>query len=144
MASKPVQNITRESGFFYALHPLAGISPFLPLKRLSLRAVSSALALSAFSYTELPLKQIVPTAGRCCFTARPKKIFRGPKSHYTAPTCGFWIIEIFQFYFSSNQTAWPRYYWRLCGKPKLKTLKRISVFFHFWKVKIITGYILTD
>ncbi|WP_186437035.1 hypothetical protein [Enterobacter roggenkampii] len=23
----------------------------------------------------------------------------------TAPACGFWIIKIFQFYFSSNQTA---------------------------------------
>lgn len=34
-----------------------------------------------------------------------KKIFRRPKSHYTAPACGFWIIKIFQFYFSTNQTA---------------------------------------
>ncbi|ELC7380134.1 hypothetical protein RJO92_003340 [Enterobacter asburiae] len=36
-----------------------------------------------------------------------KKIFRRPKSHYTAPACGFWIIKIFQFYFSTNQTARP-------------------------------------
>nr|DAY47776.1 MAG TPA: peptidyl-prolyl cis-transisomerase [Caudoviricetes sp.] len=52
MASKSVQNITRVSGFFDALHPLAGISLFLPLKRLSLRAVSGALARSAFSHTQ--------------------------------------------------------------------------------------------
>ena len=60
-----------------------------------------------------------------------KKIFRRPKSHYTAPTCGFWIIKIFQFYFSSNQTVRPRHCWRPSEKPKLKTLKRISVFFTF-------------
>ncbi|MEH4387592.1 hypothetical protein [Enterobacter cloacae] len=60
-----------------------------------------------------------------------KKNFRRPKSHYTAPACGFWIIKIFQFYFSSNQTARPRQCWRLCGKPELKRLKRISVFFTF-------------
>ncbi|WP_427032586.1 hypothetical protein [Enterobacter ludwigii] len=51
MASKPVQNITRESGFFYALHPLAGISLFLPHKRLSLRATNGALARPASSDT---------------------------------------------------------------------------------------------
>ncbi|WP_435342997.1 hypothetical protein [Enterobacter roggenkampii] len=58
-----------------------------------------------------------------------KKIFLRQKSHYTAPACGFWIIKIFQFHFSSNQTARPRQCWRLYGKPKLKRLKRISVFF---------------
>lgn len=58
-----------------------------------------------------------------------KKIFRRPKSHYTAPACGFWIIKNFQFYFSSNQTASPRHYRRLYGKPELKRLKIISVFF---------------
>jgi len=51
LASKPVQNITRESGFFYALHPLAGISLFLPHKRLSLRATNGALARPASSDT---------------------------------------------------------------------------------------------
>ncbi|MGV1174577.1 hypothetical protein [Enterobacter roggenkampii] len=60
-----------------------------------------------------------------------KKIFRRQKSHYTAPACGFWIIKIFQFYFSSNLTARPRQCWRLCGKPELKRLKRISAFFSF-------------
>ncbi|MCM7477374.1 hypothetical protein [Enterobacter kobei] len=59
-----------------------------------------------------------------------KKIFPLPKSHYTAPACGFWIIKIFQFYFSSNLTARPRQCWRLCVKPELKRLKRISVFFN--------------
>ncbi|EKS7114519.1 hypothetical protein POE73_000793 [Enterobacter bugandensis] len=65
MASKPVQNITRESGFFYALHSLAGISLFLPHKRLSLRAVSGS---------DPPLKQIVPTAGRWRVTTRTKNL----------------------------------------------------------------------
>ncbi|HFK5796275.1 TPA: hypothetical protein ACG0L7_000069 [Enterobacter hormaechei subsp. oharae] len=60
-----------------------------------------------------------------------KKIFRRSKSHYTAPACGFWIIKIFQFYFSTNQTTRPRQCWRLCVKPELKRLKRISVFFSF-------------
>ncbi|MCK7038700.1 hypothetical protein L8P88_03740, partial [Enterobacter roggenkampii] len=47
----------------------------------------------------------------------------------TAPACGFWIIKIFQFYFSSNQTARPRQCWRLCGKPKLKKIeKNFSIF----------------
>ena len=68
-----------------------------------------------------------------------KKIFRRPKSHYTAPTCGFWIIKIFQFYFSSNQTAWPHQCWRLSRNPKLKRLKRISVFFIF---EYITNFLL--
>ncbi|ENZ9094253.1 hypothetical protein [Enterobacter sp. 214E4] len=60
-----------------------------------------------------------------------KKIFRRQKSHYTAPACGFWIIKIFQFYFSSNQTASPRHCWRIYGKPELKRLKRISALFTF-------------
>jgi hypothetical protein len=58
-----------------------------------------------------------------------KKNLRRPKSHYTAPACGFWNIKNFQFYFSSNQTASPRHYRRLYGKPELKRLKRISMFF---------------
>ncbi|HFT8038358.1 TPA: hypothetical protein ACU94I_001636 [Klebsiella aerogenes] len=69
---------------------------------------------------------------------RAKKISRRQKSHYTAPACGFWIVKIFQFYFSTNQTARPRQHWRLCGKPELKTLKGISLFFTFmdlWKIK---------
>ncbi|WP_284943023.1 hypothetical protein [Enterobacter sp. MEB024] len=67
-----------------------------------------------------------------------KKIFRRPKSHYTAPACGFWIIKIFQFYFSTNQTARPRHCWRLCVKPELKRMKKISVFFTFmvlWRIE---------
>jgi hypothetical protein len=37
--------------------------------------------------------------------------------------------KIFQFYFSSNQTARPRQCWRLCGKPKLKKIeKNFSIF----------------
>ncbi|HEW9970663.1 TPA: hypothetical protein VGT10_002714 [Enterobacter cloacae] len=68
-----------------------------------------------------------------------KKIFRRPKSHYTAPACGFWIIKIFQFYFSTNQNAIPRQCWRPCGKPELKRLKRISVFFTFNDLRRIGG-----
>ncbi|ELB7803825.1 MULTISPECIES: hypothetical protein [Enterobacter cloacae complex] len=66
-----------------------------------------------------------------------KKIFRRQKSHYTAPACGFWIIKIFQFYFSTNQAARPRQCWRLCGKSELKRLKRISVFFTFMDLRRI-------
>ncbi|EPC4017614.1 hypothetical protein ACRZOS_001968 [Enterobacter kobei] len=58
-----------------------------------------------------------------------KKIFRRPKSHYTGTRLRFLDHKIFQFYFSSNRTARPRQCWRLCGKPELKRLKRISVFF---------------
>ncbi|HEG2116528.1 hypothetical protein ABK735_03720 [Enterobacter kobei] len=61
--------------------------------------------------------------------SRAKKISRRQKSHYTAPACGFWNIKIFQFYFPTNQTARPRQFWQLYGNPKLKRLKRISVFF---------------
>ncbi|MEG6430234.1 hypothetical protein QCN13_14870 [Enterobacter hormaechei] len=131
MASKPVQNITRESGFFYALHPLAGISLFLPLKRIALRAVSGALARSAFSHTQNTLKTDRVHSGVLARHSTAKKIFRRPKSHYTAPACGFWIIKIFQFYFSTNQTATPRHCWPLCEKHKLKRLKKFSLFFTF-------------
>ncbi|WP_432224557.1 hypothetical protein [Enterobacter wuhouensis] len=62
-----------------------------------------------------------------------KKIFRRPKSHYTAPACAFWIVIIFQFYFSTNQIVRPRQCWRLYGKSELKRLKRISVIFSYEK-----------
>ncbi|WP_431105233.1 hypothetical protein [Enterobacter kobei] len=70
-----------------------------------------------------------------------KKIFRRPKSHYTAPACGFWIIKIFQFYFSTNQTARPRQCWRLCRKPELKRMKRFSVFFSLRGSKNVNGVV---
>ncbi|MGK4623929.1 hypothetical protein, partial [Raoultella ornithinolytica] len=66
---------TRESGFFYAFHPQAEISLFLPLNRLALRAISGVLACSALSHIQRPLKQIVPTAGRWRGAARTKKSF---------------------------------------------------------------------
>ncbi|WP_157843314.1 hypothetical protein [Enterobacter asburiae] len=129
MASKPVQNITRESGFFYALHPLAGIS-------LSYLTSGYRYALPAALCRVQPFKALRNTLKTDRVHSRAlarhsmaKKIFRRPKSHYTAPACGFWIIKIFQFYFSTNQTARPRQCWRLYGKPELKRLKRISVFF---------------
>ncbi|HDT1603450.1 TPA: hypothetical protein QHT00_002550 [Enterobacter sichuanensis] len=61
--------------------------------------------------------------------SRAKKIFRRQKSHYTAPACGFWIVKIFQFYFSTNQTASPRRCWQFAAKPELEKLKIISVSF---------------
>ncbi|WP_167467768.1 hypothetical protein [Enterobacter sp. SGAir0187] len=108
MVSKPFQNITRESGFFYALHPLAGTSLFLSLKRLSLRAVSGALARSTISGSERTLKTDREQGRALARHSRAKKIFRRQKSHYTAPACGFWIIKIFQFLFffkPDRQTA---------------------------------------
>lgn len=91
----------------------------------------------AFQAVSVTLKadRTLSRALACHSTA--KKIFRRQKSHYTALACGFWIIKIFQFYFSSNLTARPRQCWRLCGKPKLKRLKRISVFFSFMDLRRI-------
>lgn len=108
---------------------MAGISLFLSHKRLSLRATSGALASSSLSGTNATLKTDRAHSRALARHSTAKNFFHRPKSHYTAPACGFWIIKIFQFYFSSNQTARPRQCWRLCGKPKLKRLKRISVFF---------------
>ncbi|HGE8503821.1 TPA: hypothetical protein ACGD8W_002669, partial [Serratia marcescens] len=51
--------------------------------------------------------------------------------HYTAPACAFWIIKIFQFYFSTNHPASPRRCWGFANRAKLKTLKRISGFYSF-------------
>ncbi|UEQ08252.1 MULTISPECIES: hypothetical protein [Pectobacterium] len=50
---------------------------------------------------------------------------------YTAPACGFRIIKIFQFSFSTNQPASPRRYWAGAFRCQLKSLKRISAFFSF-------------
>lgn len=93
-------------------------------------------ALSAALWRFQPFRTIRATlkidrvhSGALARHSTAKKIFRRPKSHYTAPACGFWIIKFFQFYFSSNQTARSRQCWRLYGKPELKRLKRISVFF---------------
>ncbi|EOW3095215.1 hypothetical protein ACOVHS_001643 [Shigella flexneri] len=58
-----------------------------------------------------------------------KKIYHRQKRHYTAPACGFWIDIIFQFSFSTKQSARPRHGWRLRRKPELKRMKEISVFF---------------
>lgn len=49
-----------------------------------------------------------------------KKIFRRPKSLYTAPACGFWINKISQFYFSTNHRAGPRCCWLCAGVRQLK------------------------
>lgn len=103
-----------------------GMSPLYPHKQTLPRATSSALACSSLSGS-----QRHPESRSLARLIMAKKIFRRQKSHYTAPACGFWIIKIFQFYFSSNLTARPRQCWRLCGKQKLKRLKRISVFFTF-------------
>lgn len=54
-----------------------------------------------------------------------------------SPACGFWIVKNFQFYFSTNQTARQRQFWRLCGNSKLKRLKGISVIFTFMDLRRI-------
>ncbi|HHA1498778.1 hypothetical protein [Enterobacter kobei] len=113
MASKPVQNITRESGFFYALHPLAGYL-FSYLLSGYRYVLSAALwRVQPFRTLRATLKTDRAHSGALVLHSTAKKIFRRPKSHYTAPACGFWIIKIFQFYFSTNQTDRPRQCWRL-------------------------------
>lgn len=103
-------------------------------------ALSAALwRVQPFRTLRATLKTDHAYSGALARHSTAKKIFRRPKSHYTAPACGFWIIKIFQFYFSSNQTAWPHQCWRLSRNPKLKRLKRISVFFIF---EYITNFLL--
>ncbi|MER1434855.1 hypothetical protein [Enterobacter hormaechei] len=99
-------------------------------------ALSAALwRVQPFRTLRATLKTDHAHSGALARHSTAKKIFRRPKSHYTAPACGFWIIKIFQFYFSTNQTARPRQCWRLCVKPELKRLKRISVFFTFMDLR---------
>ncbi|MDX7667336.1 hypothetical protein [Enterobacter cloacae] len=101
-------------------------------------ALSAALwRVQPFHTLRATLKTDRAHSGALARHSTAKKIFRRPKSHYTAPACGFWIIKIFQFYFSSNQTARPRQCRRLCVKPELKRLKRISVFFSFMDLRRI-------
>ncbi|HHT4822461.1 TPA: hypothetical protein ACTY3W_003699 [Enterobacter roggenkampii] len=120
--------------------------PFIPWRGYLFSYLTSGYryALSATLWRVQPFRTLKATlktdrahSGALASHSTDKKIFRRPKSHYTAPACGFWIIKFFQFYFSSNQTARPRQCWRLCGKPKLKRLKRISVFFIFMDLRRI-------
>ncbi|HIB8523083.1 TPA: hypothetical protein ACWX5G_001675 [Enterobacter cloacae] len=112
--------------------------PFIPWRGYFLSYLVSGYryALSAALWRVQPFHTLRATlktdrahSGALARHSMDKKIFRRPKSHYTAPACGFWIIKIFQFYFPTNQTARPRQFWQLYGNPKLKRLKRISVFF---------------
>ena len=52
-----------------------------------------------------------------------------PKSHYTAPACGFQIAKIFQLGFFTNDSARPRHNWGFTASRELKRVKRISAFF---------------
>ncbi|HDS5355024.1 TPA: hypothetical protein QHU15_003032 [Enterobacter kobei] len=93
-------------------------------------ALSAALwRVQPFRTLRATLKTDRAHSGALARHSTAKKNFHRPKSHYTAPACGFWNIKIFQFYFPTNQTARPRQFWQLYGNPKLKRLKRISVFF---------------
>ncbi|OBU11748.1 hypothetical protein AYY17_03330 [Morganella psychrotolerans] len=53
------------------------------------------------------------------------------KTHYTAPACGFWVWNLFQFSFCSNHTAGVRGCWVSSDFSKLKCVKRFSVNFSF-------------
>jgi len=120
LASKLLQNITRESGFFYAFIPWRGCL-FSYLLSGYRYALSAALwRVQPFRTLRVTLKTDRAHSGALARHSTAKKFFRRPKSHYTAPACGFWIIKIFQFYFSTNQTARPRQCWGLCVKPELK------------------------
>ncbi|HDW0119029.1 TPA: hypothetical protein RKX74_001473 [Enterobacter asburiae] len=120
--------------------------PFIPWREYLFSYLTSGYryALPAALYRVQPFKALRATLKTDRAHSRAlarhsmaKKIFRRPKSHYTAPACGFWIIKIFQFYFSSNKTARLRHCWRLYGEPELKRLKRISVFFTFMDLRWI-------
>ncbi|HCD8239443.1 TPA: hypothetical protein ND756_003262 [Enterobacter hormaechei] len=124
--------------------------PFIPWRGYLFSYLLSGYryALSAALWRVQPFRTLRATlktdrvhSGALARHSTAKKIFRRPKSHYTAPACGFWIIKIFQFYFSANQTARPRQRWRLCGKPELKRLKRISVFFTFMDLERILAMV---
>ncbi|WP_245000574.1 hypothetical protein [Enterobacter cancerogenus] len=143
MASRPVQNITRKSGFIYALHPQAGISLFLPLKRLALHAVSGALARSAFSPTQTTLKTDHAHRGALAHHSTAKKIFRRSKSHYTAPACGFWIVKIFSGLFFYKPDRQPAPLLAALRKTRTEKIEKNFSIFHFWKIKIITGDLVT-
>jgi hypothetical protein len=56
------------------------------------------------------------------------KLFVRPKSHYTAPACGFQIAKIFQLGFFTNDSARPRHNWGFTASRELKKVKRISAF----------------
>ena len=104
MASKPVQNITHESGFF--LCPSSRGYLFSYLTSGYRYTLPEALyRVQPFKVLRGTLKTDRVHSRALARHSMAKKIFRRPKSHYTAPTCGFWIIKIFQFYFSTNQTA---------------------------------------
>ncbi len=57
-----------------------------------------------------------------------KKVSTSPKSHYTAPVCGFQIAKIFQLGFFTNDSARPRHNWGFTASMELKRVKRISAF----------------
>ncbi|MCU6215049.1 hypothetical protein [Enterobacter bugandensis] len=112
--------------------------PFIPWRGYLLSYLVSGYryALSAALWRVQPFRTLRATlktdrahSGALARHSMAKKIFRRSKLHYTAPACGFWIIKIFQFYFSTNPTARPRQCWRLYVKPELKRLKGISVLF---------------
>lgn len=58
-----------------------------------------------------------------------KKFYKSPKSHYTAPACGFQIAKIFQLGFFTNDSARPRHNWGFTASRELKRVKRISAFY---------------
>lgn len=58
-----------------------------------------------------------------------KKVSTSPKSHYTAPACGFQIAKIFQLEFFTNDSARPRHHRGSTASKELKRVKRISAFF---------------
>lgn len=120
-----------QAGFFMLIPPWRGCLFSILTNRLYHAQPAALWRVPSFQAVSATLKADRTHSRALACHSMAKKIFRRQKSHYTAPACGFWIIKFFQFYFSSNQTARPRYYWRLRGKPKLKRLKRISVFFTF-------------
>ncbi|MEN4391291.1 hypothetical protein VI119_01080 [Enterobacter cloacae subsp. cloacae] len=89
MASKPFQSITREIGFFMPFIPLAGYL-FSYLLSGYRYALSAALwRVKPFRTPEPTIKTDRAHSSALARHSMAKKIFRRPKSHYTARACGF-------------------------------------------------------
>ncbi|HFL1447225.1 TPA: hypothetical protein ACG1QI_003599 [Enterobacter kobei] len=113
--------------------------PFIPLTGYLFSYLLSGYryVLSAALWRVQPFRTLRATlktdrahSGALARRSTAKKIFHRPKSHYTAPACGFWIAKFFQSEFFTYDPPSPRHCWGVAPRRKLKSVKRISVFFN--------------
>ncbi|EMB9642866.1 hypothetical protein U9662_002039 [Enterobacter cloacae] len=111
--------------------------PFIPLAGYLFSYLLSGYryALSAALWRVKPFRTPEPTiktdrahSSALARHSMAKKIFRRPKSHYTARACGFWFANFFQLGFFTNDPASPRHCLGAAARYKLKGVKRISFF----------------